>query len=65
MRQKNSAHAAVGLSGWSCVQRPGSEDPHRSEQKFQYSMKTEGLLGNQNGQYKTGFFVSYQKINML
>ena len=34
MRQKISAHVAGGPSGGSSLCRPGSEDPHRREQKF-------------------------------
>ena len=36
-----SAHIDGGLSGWSRVRRPGSEDPHRRERKFiSYFLKT-------------------------
>ena len=36
MCRKISAHVDGGLSGGSRVRRPGSEDPHRREQKLYY-----------------------------
>jgi hypothetical protein len=34
VRQKISAHVDWGLSRWSRVHRPGTEDPHRRERKL-------------------------------